>query len=80
MLLRTYGTDRYLSTGMIDLSEPPPSGRDTPNVPPIIQIAESPETLKGVDLDKATIDVRNVTVQQVHVNGVPVGSAVRIRR
>ena len=80
MLLRTYGPDRYLSSTLID-PDPAAGPEKTPAVPPIVLVPPaSTEDAKGVDLDRAAIEVREVTVRQVHVNGTPVGAGVPISR
>ena len=77
MLVSTYGADRYVSAAIIDLDEPIPAGKTAPDVG--VATYET-EPSKGVDLATAKVDVREVTVRQVHVDGKPVGPAVPIRR
>ena len=80
VLLRSYGAGRHLSAATVDLSAPLPSkeavGMTT--VPPMVVTDTS--NLTGVDLDKAKVEVRDVTVRQVHVDGKPVGPAIPISR
>jgi len=80
MLLRAYGTDRYLSTSIVDLKPSPPgSAAIDAVVAADIERIDSPD-VKGIDLDKAKVEVREVTVRQVHVDGKPVGKVVPISR
>lgn len=77
MLVSTYGADRYVSAAIIDLNEPLPPD----NAPPKVGVATyETEPSKGVDLATARVDVREVTVRQVHVDGKPIGPAVPISR
>ena len=79
---RTSGADRYLFTSIIDLKKSS-SGKpgDVSGLDEVVRMATADnQEIKGVDLTKAAVEVRQLTVQQVHVNGKPVGSAVPISR
>jgi hypothetical protein len=78
MLLRTFGPDRYLSASNIDLQDTS-IGRGSAVAIVRPATAEGQE-LKGVDLGKASVEVEEVTVRQVRVNGKAVGQAVPITR
>jgi hypothetical protein len=81
MLLTSYGSDRYLSASIINLKELPSGKGTASDVVEMLRVAGADTgEVKGVDLNKAAVEVREVTVQQVHVNGKPVGPAVRISR
>jgi hypothetical protein len=77
MLISTYGPDRYVSAALIDLEGSPPAYK----VPPVVAVATyGTEQIKGIDLATAKVEVREVTVRQVHVNDEPAGPAVPISR
>ena len=77
MLLRTYGPDRYLSASIIDLKETPKTGEAAIGV---LTYIDKPTDLKGIDLGKSNVEVRDDMVRQTYVDGKPVGEAVRISR
>ena len=81
MLLRSYGSDDYLSATPIDLAQPTvTAGKAEPAVEAIVQVASETDNVRGIDLASARVEVRDVTVRQVHVNGRPVGPGVPISR
>lgn len=80
MLLKSIGSDRYLSASLIDLKKPARAMTTTQVVEADLQVATDTSQVKGVDLSKARVEVRDVTVRQIHVDGKPVGTAVRISR
>ena len=80
VLLRSHGEDSPLLASVVDLASPPAvaGARDGPVA---VDVASTATTrIEGVDLGKAKIELRDVTVRQVHVNGQPVGQAVPISR
>ena len=80
MLLRSAGDDRYLSSWLIDLTEAAPK-TDGVQVQPAVQVAATDiAEVSGIDLERAQVEVRDVTVRQVHVNGRPIGPGVPISR
>jgi hypothetical protein len=79
MMLRTQGSDRYLSASMVDLGDAAP-GSARPISEAMAVAPSATEDFRDVDLAKARVEVRDVTVRQVHVDGRPVGPGVRISR
>jgi len=79
VLLRTQGTDRYLFASMVDLRDTA-TGPQRPSVDMVAVAPSATEDFRNVDLAKARVEVRDVTVRQVHVDGRPVGPGVRISR
>jgi hypothetical protein len=80
ILLRSHGADTPLLVSVVELALPA-AVAGTPDGPTAVDVAETDTTdIKGVDLGKATVEVRDVMVRQVHVDGKPVGQAVPIRR
>jgi hypothetical protein len=80
MLLRTHGPDRYLSASIVDLKDAQHPTHAVTRAEIMTMEDGSTTQVKGFDLSKARVEVRDVTVRQVHVDGKPVGSAVRISR
>jgi len=82
MFLKSTGPDRYLFASMIDLKESASTeARSRAEVDTAVRLATvDSQGIKGVDLSKAVVEVRQVSVQQVHVDGRPVGPAVPISR
>jgi hypothetical protein len=77
VLLRSFGPDRYLSASVVDLNLVP---KGASSIDAVIMFNSQGTDLKGIDLDKAKVEVRDVTVRQAYVDGKPVGQAVRISR
>ncbi len=81
MLLSSFGSDNYLSVTPIDLAEPTQAaGKAEPAVEAIVQVASETDNVRGIDLASSRVEVRDVTVRRVHVNGRPVGPGVPISR
>jgi hypothetical protein len=76
MLLRSFGADRYLSTAIVDLREPDASSASRPTDTMAVDAPAATDDLKGIDLSKARVEVREVNVRRVYVDGKPVGAAV----
>jgi hypothetical protein len=81
MFLRSQGSDSYLWSSVIDMKEVAAGKATESPDPDVLLLADSnAQGPKGVDLSRATVEVRQVMVQRVHVDGKPVGAAVPIRR
>ena len=79
VLLRSYGAEYPLLVSTIETALPAEvAGADNPKA---VDVADTDTTnIKGIDLRKAKVEVREVMVRQVYVDGKPVSQAVPISR